>query len=310
MKLSYRWGVYMETVIKLKSSDNFKRGFPFYIAKCFYENYEDIKLHAHEFIEVVYVCNGKGIHIINGMKYDVAKGDLFIINSETPHSFYPLDRSNSGHLAVFNCLFLPEFLQGLEMELTLLKEIINIFLYKSIYSEELDYAPDLKVSESLRRDVAEIYDKMYLEYTMEQDGYVDILKLYLSQLLIKIYRAYKAANPNQTEGCEYKHRLILEALDYLRTNYINKLNLDEVSTHVFLSKSYFCSLFKKETGMSVIEYLQKLRIEKACRLLQNDTCKITDVAEKVGYTDYRFFNKTFKKIMGMTAQNYRNQGRK
>ncbi|MDF2717560.1 MAG: AraC family transcriptional regulator [Paenibacillus sp.] len=57
--------------------------------------------------------------------------------------------------------------------------------------------------------------------------------------------------------------------------------------------------------MSVFEYLQKLRIEEACRLLAEGSDKITDIAGTVGYGDYRFFNKTFRKMTGMTAQQYR-----
>jgi YesN/AraC family two-component response regulator len=62
--------------------------------------------------------------------------------------------------------------------------------------------------------------------------------------------------------------------------------------------------------MSVFDYLQKLRIEEACRLLEERSDKITDIAGQVGYGDYRFFNKTFRKVTGMTAGEYRKKAKR
>jgi transcriptional regulator GlxA family with amidase domain len=61
--------------------------------------------------------------------------------------------------------------------------------------------------------------------------------------------------------------------------------------------------------MSAFEYLQKIRVDEACRLLTETTRKIVDVASEVGYSDYNFFNKTFKRIAGVTAHKYREMRR-
>ena len=78
-------------------------------------------------------------------------------------------------------------------------------------------------------------------------------------------------------------------LHLLKENYSKKVTIEELSNNFFLSKSYLSSLFKKATGSGVVEYLQHIRIERACELLTDTSLPITEISFQVGYTDYRFF---------------------
>lgn len=295
----------MSREIVIRNQDYFTDNIPFCMNHYEYDHYESIHLHSHEFIEIAFVRSGHGYHILGDHRYEVSKGDLYIINFDTPHSFFPYDKENTQHLSVYNCMFLPEFLHQLHIELGILKEIIHIFLYKSIYSDEIEYTPDLQLSGRLLGEVETLFEKMYWEYTQKQDGYIEVLKILLSELLIKIYRFHRRQQQAAPVQDHFKSQLIYDSIHYLESNYSGKLNLDSLSRHVYLSKSYYCALFKKVTGMSVVEYLQKIRIQKACLLLAESDRKVTEIAEEVGYNDYKFFNKTFKRIMGMTAAEYK-----
>jgi len=290
-------------------SDFFEDGSPFKINKYSYDDYEALKMHSHDFIEIAFVYMGKGFHVVDGKEFDVTKGDLYIINSDTSHSFYPIDRENSGKLAVYNCMFMTSFIENLGLEPGLLKKIIGVFLYKSIFSDEIGYPPDISLKGSAINEVEAVFDKMFYEYTWKPEGYIDLLKLYLCELLVKIFRFHKVQNM-QTYEVDYKFQLINNSMTYLKNNLSSKLSLEEISQHVFLSKSYFASVFKDITGISVFDYIQKLRIEKACSILLESRDKITEISKAVGYNDYRFFNKTFKKITGLTAMEYREKNRK
>lgn len=283
-----------------------KKNLPFFIGKYYHNNFADLMTHTHDFIEIAYVCNGKGYHVYNDTTYSVSKGDLYIINSRTPHCFYPTDQNNSGHLVVYNLCFLPEFIDTINIRLSILTELTDIMLYKSLYEEEIIYTPDLKLSGSMRTEIEQLYEKMYMEFTSEELNYMDILRLSLCELLLKIHRFYKI-NHVQTENTtsKYRHQLISDCIQYLRENYSQKITIEELSNNFFLSKSYLSSLFKHATGSSVVEYLQHIRIDKACELLTTTTLSITEISTMVGYTDYRFFNKSFKKITGCTAHQYR-----
>lgn len=278
---------------------------PFKINKYSYDNYDALSMHSHDFIEIVFVFSGKGIHVFGNQKQPVSKGDLCIINVDTAHCFYPNDRQNSDNLKVYNCMFMPEFVKNMNIKIELLQSIINIFLYKSIYSEEIEHTPDLSLSGNYIKEIENVFEEMYSEYNRKEEGYVDILSLLLCKLLILIYRAYKKQNTSSNDADLYRQQLINKSIEYLNENYPNKLSLNDICQHAFLSKSYYSSLFKKITGISVFDYIQKIRIEKACELLSGSSDKITDIAYSVGYSNYRFFNKTFKKVMGITAVEYR-----
>lgn len=294
-------------IINLTPETTFpKKNLPFYIGKFYHTNFADLKVHTHDFIEIVYVCNGKGYHMYDGTIYPVAKGELYIINSRTAHCFYPTDKTNSEHLVVYNLSFLPEFIADINIRLPILIELTDIMLYKSLYSDEIIYTPDLKLSGSMRTEIEQLYEKMYLEFTQEGINYVEILRLSLCELLLKIHRFYKLNHtaPDNLIS-KYRHQLIPDCIEYLKNNYSQKVTIEELSNNFFLSKSYLSSLFKKATGSGVVEYLQHIRIDKACELLADTSLSITEISARVGYTDYRFFNKSFKKITGVTAHEYR-----
>lgn len=294
-------------ILNLTSESIFpSKDLPFYIGKYYHTNFSDLKIHTHDFIEIVYVYDGKGYHIYNNVTYPVSKGELYIINSQTPHCFYPTDKSNSEHLVVYNLCFLPEFISSINIHLPILVELTDIMLYKSLYPDEIIYSPDLKLSGSMRTEIEQLYEKMYLEFTSKGINYVELLRLSLCELLLKIHRFYQQnhASP-ESAVIKYRHQLIPDCIQYLRENYSKKVTIEELSNNFFLSKSYLSSLFKKATGSGVVEYLQHIRIERACELLTNTTLSITEISTQVGYTDYRFFNKSFKKITGVTAHEYR-----
>lgn len=106
-------------------------------------------------------------------------------------------------------------------------------------------------------------------------------------------------------GREEEKRSIRKALDYVSGRFHHDLGIDEVSEFVGLSCSHFCVLFKKETGVTFLEHLTRLRIERACSILRNADVKVYQIAPLVGYQDPKYFTNVFKKMTGMTPTEYR-----
>ncbi|OBZ13682.1 response regulator [Bacillus sp. FJAT-26390] len=97
-----------------------------------------------------------------------------------------------------------------------------------------------------------------------------------------------------------------DALMYINDHYSSpELSLQQVCQHVFLSLSYFSSLFKQHTGDTFVEYLTRLRLDKAKQLLAGTQLKAYDIAERVGYADPQYFSVIFKRRIGMTPKEYR-----
>ncbi|WFR55520.1 response regulator [Anaerocolumna sp. AGMB13025] len=136
-------------------------------------------------------------------------------------------------------------------------------------------------------------------YKIEQaDRLSDINKLFLdfSEKLIR-----------QIQEIRYNNSrfLINQALNFINYHYTEKISLDDVAMELSVSKHYLSSVFKKETGENMSIYINKLRIEKAKRLLLESDIKIKEIFEKVGYSDQQYFSKVFKKITGKTVVEYK-----
>lgn len=95
------------------------------------------------------------------------------------------------------------------------------------------------------------------------------------------------------------------AKQYIQHNYMNPISLDEVSSYVGFSASYFSTLFKKESGRNFLEYLSEVRMNQAKELLKETNLSIAVICEQVGYSDLKHFTKSFKKITGIKPNEYR-----
>ncbi len=92
-------------------------------------------------------------------------------------------------------------------------------------------------------------------------------------------------------------------------NYAGDASLETVASQVFISPCYLSVIFKKETNITFKNYLIQTRIEKAKELLADTDLKIYEIAEKVGYTDTRYFSELFQRVCGKTPSQYRNKNR-
>ena len=105
---------------------------------------------------------------------------------------------------------------------------------------------------------------------------------------------------------EYNYH-VSKAKDYIEIHYAEPITLDALASYLGLHKSYFCTIFKKATKQSFCSYTNMVRVEKSKDLLKEGTDSILEIALSVGFSSASYFNTTFKKLVGMTPIEYRNQ---
>lgn len=259
-------------------------------------------MHKHDFIEIAYVISGKGLHIVGDRKYDTRKGDLFIVNYDIPHGFFP-DPADGTEPVVYNCVFMPNFLDASLLGSTYFHDIFSSFLFKSFFPEESQKNADLSLSGADYQDIGNLFRKMYEEYKNRNKGYLEIIRAYLIELIVKILRLMD--NNKQSNISLQNQRIINHAIEYLRNNFNTDIRLEELAAKSFISKNYFSRLFKEVTGINFTDYVQNLRIDEACSLLKNTEMKVTDIAHQVGFKDMKFFYEVFKKHTGKTPGEFR-----
>ncbi|MEI6578482.1 MAG: AraC family transcriptional regulator [Eubacteriales bacterium] len=97
-----------------------------------------------------------------------------------------------------------------------------------------------------------------------------------------------------------------KVMEYVKSNYQNKITLDDIAQHVYLSRSYLSSVFKDETGESLFSYINKVRVEKSKPYLLDTEISLLDISGLCGFEDQSYYTKVFKNTVGMSPRTYRN----
>ncbi|WHY84025.1 response regulator [Neobacillus novalis] len=109
------------------------------------------------------------------------------------------------------------------------------------------------------------------------------------------------------KSATYHERLVLSGKSFINANYMNPITLKDVSKRVHLTEHYFGQIFKSTTGESFLNFLTRIRMEKACQLLKKPNLKFYEISQKVGYNDPKYFTKMFQKNYGLTPKEFRKQ---
>lgn len=107
------------------------------------------------------------------------------------------------------------------------------------------------------------------------------------------------------EKVRNKDERIEKALGYIHNHIYESIELDGLANDTCLSKDHFIRLFKQETGITPLQYINQKKIEKAQLILVTDEMSVKNVAFTLGFDDYSYFNRLFKKLTGVTPQEYR-----
>ena len=100
-------------------------------------------------------------------------------------------------------------------------------------------------------------------------------------------------------------RIVEKLMRDIREDCARHYTLSQLAEECHVTESYFSSLFKKVSGKSLMSYLAQVRVEKAQELIASTEYKLVQIAEAVGYDDYQYFTKVFKKISGVTPGEYK-----
>ena len=100
------------------------------------------------------------------------------------------------------------------------------------------------------------------------------------------------------------------AIGYIQEHFAENLTVNVLAEHYGMSPNYFSSMFQKEMSRSAVNYITELRINQARELLYHSELSVVDISKKVGYEDSQYFFRVFKKYLGMTPLQYREESRK
>lgn len=142
------------------------------------------------------------------------------------------------------------------------------------------------------------YRRDYLDTAMSLSTYEELHK-WFQEKMVNVCRAIRDQKVDQSNSA------VKKAMVYIQENYSKDISLDDVSGQVNISPYYFSKIFKDETGENFIEYLTRVRIERAKELLVDANISVKEAGIQSGYSDPNYFSRIFKKQMDMTPSEYK-----
>lgn len=289
--------------------DNPNGGIPVYMRR--YAASGQGQLHRHDSIQINYITKGFGFHEINGGRYELVKGDIYIIPPYIPHMMFTEEK---GNLEIIELEFLQEFVMP---QMNMLDEVQNNpSFFDFSYIEpflvmEHRVKPRLNLTGTGLHKVESILKEMEGEYLAREDGYLLALRALLLKLLVELGRNFrKATEDNDTTHIYDRHREAISlAINYMQENLAEPMAVEKLAKTAMLSPSYFSYLFKSVTNYTPLEYLISLRIKKAMELLKDTNAMVVEVCMETGFQNVSHFNRTFKNVVGVSPTQYRKSSR-
>ncbi len=238
----------------------------------------DAAIPQHVFI---YCTAGKGWFEINGMRHTVEQEQCFVLPAGIPHR-YGADEATPW--TIYWIHFKGTLAAGY-VERLRLPTRINISLVSRIDER-------LELFEEIYRILDMGYSKDHLLYACS------VFHHFLGTVCyLQVYRG--------TEGREMTGDLIDTTVHYMKENLEKKLTVKDIAEHIGYSVSRFSAMFKSATGYSPVDYFNRLKIQRACYLLDCADMRVNQVCYKIGISDCYYFSRLFSKVMGMSPKKYK-----
>ena len=258
------------------------------------------QLHIHDFVEVSIVTAGRGIHRTPDGCAECSAGDTYVIGVGVPHAYFATE--DGERPTVCNLVFDPaELFEGEAADPDSPRYCYGLFredpltVYVMLTSRTLE-------------DVERTVTRMEKELDRRRPEWEMAVRSYLINLLIMMGR-YASQREDSPSSPRPKERLV--AMEVTRTvmeRYGDSdLTLESIAESLYISKSYLCRIFRRVTGESFGDYLRRVRLEQACRLLRETELTAEQIVYACGLRDVPTFYRQFKSHVGMTPNTYRRE---
>ncbi|WP_026559145.1 helix-turn-helix domain-containing protein [Bacillus sp. J37] len=272
--------------------------FPFRIYMVDYLDGQVIfNMHWHPELEFIYVEKGP-INVQVGTKqYRLEEGTGCFIPGEQLHGAYPCgDKPFKLHAVVFSIDLLRSF--GYDLIESYYLEAIKKFSF--IHSMKL--TPQTQEERMMLKTIASIIEA----YSTKETSYELKVKGYLFLLFADIFKKQSwIHNEEVTQKDLTKTELLKKVLQYIDEHYKEKLSVLDLASQVQMSEGHFSRFFRSLVRMTPMEYINTIRINKACILLLKSERKMLDIAMDVGFQNQSYFIRLFKRQKGCTPKEYR-----
>ncbi len=254
-------------------------------------------LHFHNLMEIGVCRDGEGTLTIADRDYTYHRQMISVLPGNLPHT----TNSEKGRESAWEYLFispetlLRELYPENEVYRTQLLQIIN---RKAVFGDTSDY-PQLTL----------IVNGIMEEMREKKKYYVDAVHGLLRSLVFEIARINEdngnSGNQTGTSNRISNMASISRALDYISVNFREPIRVEELAMQSNMSETHFRRIFTDYFQMTPVDYINMVRIQRACELLKTSDNSMNDIAVKCGYDTPSTFNRNFRRLLGVSPYKWK-----
>ena len=239
--------------------------------------------HTHNHMELFYIVGGRGQFLIQDQLYPVNASNLVIINPNIPHTEVSLNAQPLEYIVL-----------GIEgVELASSDSSNGQFSL-------LDHFESMEISGCLRNILREMEQK--------SPGYEDVCQAYMEILIIRLMRNTELALPSEPQVISKNHQCAA-VKRYIDQHFKETLTLEQLAEEAHMNKYYLSHAFKKEYGVSPINYMITCRVEESKYLLAETDLSLSRIAQLLGFSSLSYFSQVFRRTQGISPLEFRQNSR-
>lgn len=239
--------------------------------------------HTHSHMELFYIVGGKGQFLIEDQLYPVTTSQLVIINPNVPHTEVSLNAQPLEYIVL-----------GVDgIELSIGQNSNGQFCV-------LDPAESAEISSCLRNILREM--------ELKSTGYEDICQAFMEIIIIRLMRNMDLSVPAEPQAFS-ANRQCAAIRRYIDLHFKEPLSLDQLAEESHMNKFYLSHAFKRQYGISPINYMINRRLEESKYLLAETDLSMSQISQMLGFSSLSYFSQLFRKTQELTPREYRQRSR-
>lgn len=251
----------------------------------------EAKMHRHEAWELYFVTHGKGIRMTGDTMMSFSEGDVVLIPPSMPHywEYKPESTNDDGEITYLMVAFSPELIDKC---IATFPEIRNKLYGQILPAEALKYGA--ASSDEIKHSLMRMNDLDDIGQLSE-----------MIRLLPIIFTTEDHTLIGRPIKIERDIRRMKEVAEYVMAHYINNITLDDITAHIGMNRSAFCTFFKRNKGMTFSQFVTQYRLETACELLKTSQKQVSEICFAVGFNDLPHFTRVFTSTYGVSPTKFR-----
>lgn len=266
---------------------------PYSYYKCLIPDYFDcVPLHWHGEFEINYVIEGKAEFLCGDERFVTQTGDIVIIPPNRLHAIY----THGDYEQRYDTIVFSTDMLGASVNDRCAAECVRP-LTNGHFGVKMHITAEHPYYSEIKTTVENIFSCA--------KGNTARLDMLLKSEMLRLFWLLGESGDIQSDGRPDFSGVIRPAVEFINENFCENITIEQLAEIVHLSKSYFMARFRQAAGVGAIEYINQLRIKKACAMLAKSNLNASDVAFECGFRNLSNFNRLFRKAVGCTPVQYR-----